>query len=303
MKKKLLIVDDDKDLLESLYDFFLPDFDVEISNSQEEGIQKVNSGIFDIAIIDMNMNQDSEGGLRIVKFIDEHKLKTKPIVFTAYGSIDNVKSAYKKKIFDYVEKGLPESRAELLASVYKASNAPNNKFQFYLSEKENNLLSELLPAYNNDLNQIIVKGLNLVKSNNKSGIDCIFIAHGNNKEWREVETYIKDELKFKVLAYETESHSVEFTHEAIENLLDKCNFAVIVMSDDDYTKEGKARARQNVIHEMGLFQGRYGHKRVIVMKKKSVELNSNLIGKNLIEYHNNIDEGFHKLKKALGKKI
>lgn len=53
------------------------------------------------------------------------------------------------------------------------------------------------------------------------------------------------------------------------------------------------------IHEIGLFQGKYGFKNVIVFKEEGVEDFSNISGYQTIKYNNDPEEGFNKLRKYL----
>jgi predicted nucleotide-binding protein len=50
------------------------------------------------------------------------------------------------------------------------------------------------------------------------------------------------------------------------------------MTGEDVTWEGGVRARQNVIHEIGLFQGRLGFSRGIMLCEDEIEEFSNLHG-------------------------
>jgi predicted nucleotide-binding protein len=56
------------------------------------------------------------------------------------------------------------------------------------------------------------------------------------------------------------------------------------MTAEDETVEGEFRARQNVVHEIGLFQGKLGFSRAIVLVEDGVELFSNLQGVQQIRY-------------------
>ena len=53
-------------------------------------------------------------------------------------------------------------------------------------------------------------------------------------------------------------------------------FALLVITAEDETAEGSMRARQNVVHELGLFQGRLGFSRAIAIVEEGVEMSSNM---------------------------
>jgi len=61
-------------------------------------------------------------------------------------------------------------------------------------------------------------------------------------------------------------------------MLESSSFAVLVFTGEDETATGDLRARQNVIHEAGLFQGRLGFARAILLVEDGVELFSNIDG-------------------------
>jgi predicted nucleotide-binding protein len=56
------------------------------------------------------------------------------------------------------------------------------------------------------------------------------------------------------------------------------------MTGEDETAEGGLRARQNVVHEAGLFQGRLGFSRAIAVIEEAVEVFSNLDGVQQIRF-------------------
>jgi predicted nucleotide-binding protein len=48
-------------------------------------------------------------------------------------------------------------------------------------------------------------------------------------------------------------------------MLDDAGFAFLVLTGEDELKEGQLQARMNVVHEAGLFQGRLGFEKAIVL--------------------------------------
>ena len=73
----------------------------------------------------------------------------------------------------------------------------------------------------------------------------------------------------------------------------KSSFALLVMTGEDEAEDGTLRARQNVIHEVGLFQGCLGFSRAIVLLEDGTEEFSNLFGIQQIRFsRENIKETF-----------
>ena len=76
-------------------------------------------------------------------------------------------------------------------------------------------------------------------------------------------------------------------------MLSKTSFAVLVLTGEDETSDGGSRARQNVIHEAGLFQGRLGFNRAIILLEEGTEEFSNIQGIEQIRFGKaNIKETF-----------
>jgi len=136
-----------------------------------------------------------------------------------------------------------------------------------------------------------------------NGGSRIFLGHGRNPVWSRIYTFIQDELHFQVEAFETESHISSHIVDALTGFLDRCDVAVIIMAGDDFTSEGNMRARQNVIHEIGIFQGRHGFERVIVFQEDGVEGFSNISGLQTVRYKENPQQGFYELGRALNKLV
>jgi predicted nucleotide-binding protein len=72
--------------------------------------------------------------------------------------------------------------------------------------------------------------------------------------------------------------------DVLDGLLGQASLAVLVMTGEDESPDGTLRARQNVIHEIGLFQGRLGFTRAIALVEEGVETFSNLQGVNHVKF-------------------
>ena len=69
------------------------------------------------------------------------------------------------------------------------------------------------------------------------------------------------------------------------------------MSADDLQVDGGVRARQNVIHELGFFQAKYGRNRTILLIEKGIERFSNISGIVCTEFDkNNFEACFDRLR-------
>jgi predicted nucleotide-binding protein len=125
----------------------------------------------------------------------------------------------------------------------------------------------------------------------------VFIGHGRNQVWVRLERFIREELKIPVFAFESETRANETIVDILKSFLNKATFAILVFAGDDHTSDGYLRARQNVVHEAGLFQGRLGFDKVVVLKQKNVENLSNLDGLQYIGFEEGrIEDTFKELR-------
>ncbi|KUO63987.1 MAG: hypothetical protein APF83_08820 [Lutibacter sp. BRH_c52] len=130
----------------------------------------------------------------------------------------------------------------------------------------------------------------------------IFIGHGRSKLWARVQLFLQDDFKLETLTFESESRTSETIINILEEFLEKSSFAILILTAEDETSAGGIRARQNVIHEAGLFQGRLGFDRVIILKQTETEEFSNIAGLQYIPFAgDNIEQCFYELQRKLKK--
>lgn len=121
----------------------------------------------------------------------------------------------------------------------------------------------------------------------------VFIGHGRSMAWRDLKDHLREKHGFKVEAFETGARAGHTIRDILEELVDKSSFALMVLTGEDEQSDGTLRARQNVIHEAGLFQGRLGFSKAIILLEDGVEEFSNLHGVQHIKFaKNNIKEVF-----------
>lgn len=129
---------------------------------------------------------------------------------------------------------------------------------------------------------------------------CVFIGHGHSDVWRQVRTFLEEELSLETLEYQSEPRAGIPVVAVLEEMLDRATFAVLVLTAEDDNARGGKRARQNVVHEAGLFQGVLGFRRAILLVQRGVEEFSNVAGLEHIAFEDNaIDTTFDKLRGVL----
>ncbi len=121
----------------------------------------------------------------------------------------------------------------------------------------------------------------------------VFIGHGRSLDWKELKDHLHEKHGVTIEAFETGARAGHTIRDILEEMASKSTFALLVLTSEDEQSSGEVRARQNVIHEAGLFQGRLGFSRAILLLEEGVEEFSNVQGIQYIKFSkNNIKETF-----------
>jgi len=112
----------------------------------------------------------------------------------------------------------------------------------------------------------------------------IFVGHGQSSVWKDLKDFLVDRLSLQYEEFNREPVAGVSTKERLLEILDRCCFAFLVMTAEDEAPDGTRRARQNVIHEAGLFQGRYGFERAIILLEEGCQEFSNIHGLGQIRF-------------------
>lgn len=128
----------------------------------------------------------------------------------------------------------------------------------------------------------------------------IFIGHGRNLIWHKLKDFIQNRLKLTADEFNEESVAGKNQQDRLSRMLDDACFAFLIMTGEDQHNDGTFHARENVIHEIGLFQGRLGFDKAIVLREVSCKEFSNIAGLNQIHVpHGNIEAKFEDIRKVL----
>ena len=106
----------------------------------------------------------------------------------------------------------------------------------------------------------------------------VFVGDGHSPQWRDLADHLRDQHELRVIAFETGPRAGLTTQEVLDGIVEGSHFAVLVHTAEDETADGTLRARQNVVHETGLLQGRLGRRRALILRETSCEDFSNVHG-------------------------
>jgi predicted nucleotide-binding protein len=128
----------------------------------------------------------------------------------------------------------------------------------------------------------------------------IFIGHGRSPLWRELKDFIQDRLHLEWEEFNREPPAGQSTVDRLKEMLDSSNFALLVMTAEDEYADQSKHARENVIHEIGLFQGRLEFEKAIVLLEEGCTEFSNIRGLNQIHFPKDmIKASFEEVRRVL----
>jgi predicted nucleotide-binding protein len=112
----------------------------------------------------------------------------------------------------------------------------------------------------------------------------VFISHGRSNDWREVQAFLDKDVGVGTLELAQEPNRGRTVLQKLVEEANRCTYAVVVMTGDDVGPNGEARARENVMHEIGFFQGTYGLQNVTLLHEEGTNIPSNIHGLVYIPY-------------------
>jgi predicted nucleotide-binding protein len=130
----------------------------------------------------------------------------------------------------------------------------------------------------------------------------IFIGHGHSREWYALKDFLTMQLHLDVEHFEAESTAGVLTVDRLQQMLETCTFAFIVLTAEDEAGDGSMRARQNAVHEVGLFQGHLGFGRAIPVLEDGCAEFSNIAGLGQLRFgKGKIEDAYEGVRRALAK--
>ena len=140
---KILIVDDEVNLLQSLSDVLKrKGYSVATAQNGLEALGKLKERYFNIAIVDLKMPK--MGGMELLEVMKERYPQTLVVILTGYGTIKNAVEAMKKGAYNYLIK--PFSPDEILLIANKIMEEENlreeNRFLRQELEKKGEIITQ-----------------------------------------------------------------------------------------------------------------------------------------------------------------
>ena len=128
----------------------------------------------------------------------------------------------------------------------------------------------------------------------------VFCGHGASLIWRELKDFLENRLSLTVDEFNRVPAAGIPTATRLQEMLDGACFALLVFTGEDEQPDGKLRARENVVHEAGLFQGHLGFTKAIILLEEGCGEFSNIHGLGQIRFpKGRISAVFEDIRKVL----
>lgn len=128
----------------------------------------------------------------------------------------------------------------------------------------------------------------------------VFIGHGRSSLWKDLKGFVQDRLGLPWDEFNRVPVAGVTNIQRLSEMLDAAAIGFLVMTGEDEHPDGSVRARMNVVHEAGLFQGRLGFSRAIVLLEDGCEELSNIQGLGQIRFpRGNIKAAFEDVRQVL----
>jgi predicted nucleotide-binding protein len=122
----------------------------------------------------------------------------------------------------------------------------------------------------------------------------VFLVHGRDNAAKETVARFLEHLGLKPIILSEQPNGGKTLIEKFEREANNASYAVVLFTPDDIgglqsADDQQARARQNVIFELGYFAGRLGRDRVCILTDPSVEIPSDIFGLGYVPFDSSGD--------------
>ena len=165
IKEKILVVDDDHFVIETLEAFLsAKGYLVDSADSGSRALGMMKKKVYDLVLSDMVM--EDVGGLDLLREVKTKYPDIPFLLFTGYGSLDTAIEALRLGTYDYLQK--PINYEELLLKVKSALEMARLKREKEAAEQEKDELLEKLKHYNISLEAMVEERTKAIKQSQET---------------------------------------------------------------------------------------------------------------------------------------
>lgn len=137
-------------------------------------------------------------------------------------------------------------------------------------------------------------------SRRESSGTSVFIGHGRSPAWKDLKDFLQDRLGLTWDEFNRVPVAGITNTTRLSQMLGDAAIAFVILTAEDEQVDGKWHARLNAVHEAGLFQGRLGFTRAIILLEEGCEEFSNVQGLGQIRFPTaNIAAAFEEIRRVL----
>ena len=217
---------------------------------------------------------------------------------------DELDEIFGTSLPDISHDGIPPDEAiDLLNRRFREHNV------WYQYESGQNESGQIVKVDSPDIHSEVVKPAEELPNNTQQAVNnfpinnenkTILICHGRSHLWREFKDFLVETLGLEYEEFNRISAAGKSINNRLEEMLEKSCMAFLIMTGEDEQADGLVHARQNVTHEIGKCQDRFGSERAIILLEKGCEKFSNIDGIIYIDFtKGNIKETFGEIVKVL----
>lgn len=181
----------------------------------------------------------------------------------------------------------------LIPLTFDDINYPNVVEDLYCVRASESDLDQVLDRVHHDISQFATE--------NKK----VFIVHGQNEAKKlELKDFLA-KLALDPVILHQQNDLGKTIIEKFEFYASQCAFAVVLLTPDDQaipansSVEGKWRARQNVIMELGWFMAKLGRERVLLLHQGELEIPSDILGIVYAKFNSSVTEAGETIRERL----
>ena len=117
--KRILIIDDEKDIRDSIYGILNDEgYNSVTAKNSQEALIKINDNSFDIIILDVWLNDSELDGIQLLKEIKKIDAEIPVLIISGHGNIEIAVDAIKNGAYEFIEK--PFSSERLLLTIKRS---------------------------------------------------------------------------------------------------------------------------------------------------------------------------------------
>lgn len=198
-----------------------------------------------------------------------------------------------KQIFDHLRNPIPELSIKSILPTFPSLNFPN----IIIPRPTDNSILPLVPeerrAPSPETDSTTI-------TDEVTDKKRIFIGHGHSNCWKELRDFVTTDLRLFYDEFNRSPAAGLPISKRLEQMLEEAEMAFLIMTAQNEYADGTLHASNNVIHEIGLFQGKLGFKKAIILLEEGCEEFSNIHGLVQIRFpKGNIEAAFEEIRQVL----